>query len=284
MRKRHRLAFGLVLGGSILILLYLIWLPRRDAVVTANHANRDSTQQVGMESAHHSIGESPYTRYAERRRTVRPRPQDTGESTPKYLVRAERKQQLERITGGVVLPIRGDDTRRPPYTLKEVLELYPFLKTNDGQVLIAEAERLRGLLNERMEAQKACADLSLSDAARSKALELYRQKVEAVGDEIARLTTLLVVRADRIIPSEVLTRMSPTFTNYMPDQMTRLLGVIAVAQERIEHYPEGRKRAHNLLRMAIVEESGFELSDEQADILLQTPLDRLAVGEFRDAR
>lgn len=197
----------------------------------------------------------------------------------RFNVSQERREMLKEITGLYPHPVIQPRPGQESYTMNEVLEMYPFLRNRDGGINMEASEKIQALLNadlkqthERMALLQKTQDL---DTLRP---QYAVRRVDSPAEQIMALTASLQERPKRINPTEEMLIVSSGYARLNLNQMTGFLHRIAIAQTDLE---KGRPLEHcRGLVQTFSPRLNPPMTDEQADKLLATPLNKLAIGEF----
>lgn len=270
-----------VICAVVVCIVILVWLLRLSPW-TGAFADKQAARTLG-ETASGPVVDRPYTHFAEQRRVLMSQPRESKAGSVRYSITGNRKHQLEQITGKSLPPVLGGESWRATYTVDDILEMFPYLRTKDGMVRTEELEKLRGLLIDRLEAEKAAFDPTKPEETRRERMEFLGAKMNLVGTERERLSKLYNVGVNQIIPKQPLLSVSPKFSELPSDQMGGVLGDLARAQTLLE---EGvsREKLRASIRSSINLRHKIQLSDEQADQLLDSELRDLAVGIYWDTK
>lgn len=195
----------------------------------------------------------------------------------KSLVSAERRLMLQRITGKITVPSLVIYPGRNGYTLEEVLEMYPFLRNSDGSLNHPVTEQLQHLLAERIKSRRLLRETK--DPELKKQLILSIQDKNSVDAQMSAIIRSFETRPESVVPTETLVSVSTNFASIKTAEISEFLNMLALAQT---HADEGRPEENNrsLVKMSVPSRLRYTMSDQEADFLLRTPIDQLAVGVY----
>jgi hypothetical protein len=213
-------------------------------------------------------------------------PPNPSENADRYhLFKPEMAEKLRVLGGILVSPVIYHDTGRTNFSMEEVLVMFPYLKKADGTIHTNEAQKLQSLLAEHLAVTKVRTEMMLTNRTALEDSKLKEATDNRMGvlsprEQIRNLITSMETRPERIEPLDPLTAISPSFSKLSYRQMRDLLFRLAQAQSYVDRGLDTTLWQQNLQTWASNTKKGIELSEEQAAMLIATPLEKLVAPVY----
>lgn len=274
------------LVGTLVVVSFALLLWRRQSLPppSAQQRHEDSGQSV------HNLDNNPLAKAEWRinaieRRIVNERPTErTFQSGDRpsfhFTMNDDRREAVKRLTGVHPLPAITPRHGQMEYSIEEVLEMFPDLQRLDGTPNMEAAEKIQNHLRELLEMSHQ----NIALAASKDAEELLKPSFAAMGTadhphhKIREVLRGIRTLPNDIRPTSILSEIAREFGRLDTLQMRGLIFQLATAQTE---YESGRDP--DFLRRRV---KGFSphlnppMTDEQANVLLNTPLEELATAEY----